>query len=72
MGIVYAGASAMAAGNYISQHDQLISEKLGRVMCGGDLTARQEVSRADTYSIWREGHLLNSVQSAKLLSACRV
>ncbi len=44
MGIVYAGASAMAAGNYISQHDQLISEKLGRVMCGGDLTARQEVS----------------------------
>ena len=44
MGIVYAGASAMAAGNYISEHDKLISEKLGRVICGGDLTARQEVS----------------------------
>lgn len=44
MGIVYAGASSMHAGNYISEHDKLISEKLGRVMCGGDLTARQKVS----------------------------
>lgn len=44
MGIVYAGASAMHAGNYISEHDKLISEKLGRVMCGGDLTARTKVS----------------------------
>lgn len=44
MGIVYAGASAMYAGNYISEHDKLISEKLGRVMCGGDLTARTKVS----------------------------
>jgi len=44
MGIVYAGANAMASGNYISEHDELISVKLGRVMCGGDLTAKQEVS----------------------------
>jgi len=44
MGIVYAGANAMAVGKYISEHDKLISEKLGRVMCGGDLTAKQEVS----------------------------
>ena len=44
MGIVYAGANSMAAGKYISEHDKLISEKLGRVMCGGDLTAKQEVS----------------------------
>jgi 3-hydroxyacyl-CoA dehydrogenase len=44
LGIVYAGASAMAAGGYISEHDQFISEKLGKVMCGGDLTAKQEVS----------------------------
>ena len=35
MGIVYAGASSMEAGNYISEHDKLISIKLGRVMCGG-------------------------------------
>ena len=44
MGIVYAGASSMEAGNYISEHDKLISIKLGRVMCGGDLTARSKVS----------------------------
>jgi 3-hydroxyacyl-CoA dehydrogenase len=44
MGIVYAGANAMASGKYISEHDALISIKLGRVMCGGDLTAKQEVS----------------------------
>jgi 3-hydroxyacyl-CoA dehydrogenase len=44
MGIVFAGASAMHAGKYISEHDKLISEKLGRVMCGGDLTARTKVS----------------------------
>jgi len=44
MGIVYAGANAMATGKYISEHDELISIKLGRVMCGGDLTAKQEVS----------------------------
>jgi len=28
----------MKSGNYISEHDQLISEKLGYVLCGGDLS----------------------------------
>ena len=44
LGIVYVGANSMMSGNYISEHDQLISEKLGYVMCGGDLSARTEVS----------------------------
>lgn len=44
MGIVYIGANTMLSGNYISEHDKLISEKLGYVMCGGDLSAPQEVS----------------------------
>lgn len=43
MGIVYAGANAMHSGNYISDHDKLISEKLGKVMCGGDLSEKQLV-----------------------------
>jgi 3-hydroxyacyl-CoA dehydrogenase len=38
LGIVYVGANSMKSGNYISEHDQLISEKLGFVLCGGDLT----------------------------------
>lgn len=44
LGIVYAGANSMMAGNYISEHDKLISEKLGWVMCGGDLSSPTEVS----------------------------
>jgi 3-hydroxyacyl-CoA dehydrogenase len=34
----------MMAGNYISSHDQLISEKLGFVLAGGDLSEITEVS----------------------------
>ncbi len=44
LGIVYVGAHSMKSGNYISDHDQLISEKLGYAMCGGDLSERTEVS----------------------------
>jgi 3-hydroxyacyl-CoA dehydrogenase len=44
LGIVYVGAASMRAGNYISDHDKKISEKLGWVMCGGDLSAPTEVS----------------------------
>lgn len=44
LGIVYVGANSMLSGNYISEHDQLISQKLGYVLCGGDLSAPTEVS----------------------------
>ena len=44
LGIVYVGADSMKSGKYISEHDQLISEKLGYAMCGGDLSERTEVS----------------------------
>ncbi|MBS1945708.1 MAG: enoyl-CoA hydratase/isomerase family protein [Bacteroidetes bacterium] len=44
LGVVYSGASNMHSGNYISEHDQLISEKLGYVLCGGDLSEISEVS----------------------------
>jgi len=44
LGIVYVGANSMLSGNYISQHDALISEKLGYVLCGGDLSEATEVS----------------------------
>src|SRR5690606_26201591 len=44
LGIVYAGANSMFEGNYISEHDKLISERLGWVMCGGDLSEPTEVS----------------------------
>jgi len=44
LGIVYVGANSMRSGAYISEHDQLISEKLGHVMCGGDLSENTLVS----------------------------
>ncbi len=44
LGIVYVGANSMKSGKYISEHDQLISEKLGYVLAGGDLSEITEVS----------------------------
>ena len=46
LGLVYVGANSMQAGNYISEHDQLISEKLGYVLAGGDLSEITEVSES--------------------------
>ena len=57
LGIVYAGANSMRAGNYISEHDQKISEKLGWVMCGGDLSSPTEVSEQYLLDLEREAFL---------------
>ncbi|MBI1266857.1 MAG: 3-hydroxyacyl-CoA dehydrogenase [Cryomorphaceae bacterium] len=57
LGIVYVGAHSMMSGNYISTHDQLISEKLGFVMCGGDLSAVTEVSEQYLLDLERRAFL---------------
>ncbi|MDP4826989.1 MAG: 3-hydroxyacyl-CoA dehydrogenase NAD-binding domain-containing protein [Flavobacteriales bacterium] len=57
LGIVYVGAHSMMSGNYISTHDQLISEKLGFVMCGGDLSAITEVSEQYLLDLERRAFL---------------
>lgn len=44
LGIVYVGANSMLSGNYMSEHDGIISEKLGYVLCGGDLSENTVVS----------------------------
>lgn len=54
LGIVYIGAHTMMSGNYISEHDKLISEKLGYVMCGGDLSQPTEVSETYLLKLERE------------------
>jgi hypothetical protein len=46
LGIVYVGANSMQSGNYISEHDTLISQKLGYVLCGGDLSESHRSERA--------------------------
>ena len=57
LGIVYVGAHSMESGNYISEHDKLISEKLGFVMCGGDISERVEVSEQYLLDMERKAFL---------------
>ncbi|WP_443937716.1 3-hydroxyacyl-CoA dehydrogenase NAD-binding domain-containing protein [Pedobacter sp. MW01-1-1] len=57
LGIVYAGANSMYAGNFISEHDKKISEKLGYVMCGGDLSSPTEVTEQYLLDLEREAFL---------------
>lgn len=57
LGMVYAGANTMFSGKYISAHDKLISEKLGYVLCGGDLTGKQRVSEKYLLDLEREAFL---------------
>ncbi|MBE8719438.1 3-hydroxyacyl-CoA dehydrogenase/enoyl-CoA hydratase family protein [Sphingobacterium pedocola] len=57
LGIVYVGAASMHAGNYISEHDKKISEKLGWVMCGGNLSAPTEVSEQYLLDLERKAFL---------------
>jgi 3-hydroxyacyl-CoA dehydrogenase len=57
LGIVYAGANSMLAGNYISEHDQLISRKLGYILCGGDLSQPSMVSEQYLLDLEREAFL---------------
>ena len=57
LGIVYIGANTMYSGNFISEHDKLISEKLGTVLCGGDLSEPTEVSEQYLLDLERKAFL---------------
>ena len=57
LGIVYAGANSMYSGHYISEHDKKISEKLGYVLCGGDLSAPTLVTEQYLLDLEREAFL---------------
>lgn len=54
LGLVYVGANSMRSGNYISDHDQLISEKLGYVLAGGNLSQPTMVSEQYLLDLERE------------------
>ena len=57
LGIVYVGANTMFSGNYMSEHDLLISEKLGFVLCGGDLSQNETVSEQYVLDLERKAFL---------------
>jgi 3-hydroxyacyl-CoA dehydrogenase len=54
LALVMAGVNGMRMGNYISEHDAKIALKLANIMCGGDLTAPQEVSEQYLLDLERE------------------
>lgn len=57
LGMFYAGANTMHAGNYISEHDVLISKKLAWVMAGGNLSSPTMVSEKYLLDLEREAFL---------------
>ncbi len=57
LGIVYVGANSMLSGNYMSEHDRVISEKLGYVLCGGDLSEMTVVTEQYLLDLERKAFL---------------
>ncbi len=57
LGIVYVGAHSMLSGNYMSEHDSVISQKLGFVLCGGDLSENTVVSEQYLLDLERKAFL---------------
>lgn len=66
LGPLLAGLHGMRMGNYISDYDQLIAEKLAYVMCGGDLTQPTLVSEQYLLDLEREAFLSLSGQRKTL------
>jgi 3-hydroxyacyl-CoA dehydrogenase len=57
LGLAFLGANSMLSGNYISEHDTKISQKLAWVLCGGDLSAPTLVSEKYLLDLEREAFL---------------
>lgn len=57
MALFLAGVYGMRQGNYISDHDQKIAEKIAYVMCGGELSYPQMVSEQYLLDLEREAFL---------------
>ncbi|MEO1051593.1 MAG: 3-hydroxyacyl-CoA dehydrogenase NAD-binding domain-containing protein [Bacteroidota bacterium] len=57
MALFMAGVNGMRMGNYISDHDLKIANKIAYVMCGGDLSYPQEVSEQYLLDLEREAFL---------------
>ncbi len=57
LGTLLVGTHGFKLGNYASEHDKLIADKIAYVMCGGDLSAPQEVSEQYLLDLEREAFL---------------
>lgn len=57
LGTFMVGTDSMVAGNYISEYDRKMADKLAYVMSGGDLSAHTQVSERYLLDIEREAFL---------------
>ena len=57
LGMVIAGTYTMQFAGYASEHDRKIAEKIGYIMCGGDLSAPTLVTEQYLLDLEREGFL---------------
>jgi 3-hydroxyacyl-CoA dehydrogenase len=57
LGAMFAGVNGMYLGNYITEHDVKIAQKLAYVMCGGDLSEPTLVSEQYLLDLEREAFL---------------
>ncbi len=57
LGAMYAGTESFFIGNYATEHDKKIANKVAWVMCGGDLTGSQQVSEQYLLDLEREAFL---------------
>jgi 3-hydroxyacyl-CoA dehydrogenase len=57
LGMFLVGTESMEAGNYISEHDKKIANKLAYVMAGGDLSQASYVSEQYLLDLEREAFL---------------
>lgn len=57
LGALYVAAHSLKLGNYASEHDIKIAQKVAYVLCGGDLTSAQTVSEQYLLDIEREAFL---------------
>ncbi len=57
LGLAFLGANSMFSGNYISEHDVKISQKMAYVLCGGDLSQPTMVSEQYLLDLEREAFL---------------
>jgi 3-hydroxyacyl-CoA dehydrogenase len=57
LGMFYVGTDQMLAGNYISEHDKKIADKLAYVMVGGNLSEPTLVSEQYLLNLERETFL---------------
>ena len=57
LGTLLVGTHGFRLGNYASEHDMLIANKIANIMCGGDLSAPQEVTEQYLLDLEREAFL---------------